>query len=269
MSKLRVRTERAENRTMPLELQALGQAGFRIRLGTSVLYLDPYLSDQVERVEGPHLKRLRPAPLQAADIGDADYVLVSHAHIDHCDIDTLLPLSKASPNARFVGPRCVTLFLQQHGIAQERMLIANRSPILFGDSIKLVPIPAAHKHIEEDADGFLRYLGYVIEWQGMRILHTGDTCAHHSLIDAVRACGPIDIALLPVNECNYFRDRAGIVGNMSIREAFQLAEEVNAATVVPMHYDMFAPNRAYREEIEIIYQKTAPRFRLELDCEKL
>lgn len=250
-------------------ISSLGQAGFRLELARTVLFIDPYLSDQVERVEGAELRRMRPAPFAGAEVTDADYVLISHVHMDHCDIETLLPLSQASPHCRFIGPKIVVDYLLSQGIAVERVLVANKTTLDLGQGILLTPVPAAHRLVEEDLDGHLRFLGYVLAWNGKRILHTGDTCVHAGLIEKVRACGPIDVALLPVNECNYFRDRAGIVGNMSIREAFKLAEEIQASVVVPMHYDMFKPNQAYREEIEIIYQKTSPSFHLELDPEKL
>ena len=153
----------------------------------------------------------------------------------------------------------------REGIAPGRLITANRDAIDLCAGVVVHPLPAAHKQIEQDFDGFLRFLGYVICHGGKRYLHTGDTCAHACLIERARELGPIDVAFLPVNECNYFRDRAGIIGNMSIREAFGFAEEIGAGTVVPMHYDMFAPNQAYREEIQIVYDKIRPPFHLRFD----
>lgn len=248
-----------------VEITSLGQAGFRLSLGGTVAYVDPYLSDRVERLEGAKLKRLRPAPYSGDEVVDATFVLISHIHTDHCDIDTLLPLSKSSPSCRFVGPRDVTAYLAREGIAPDRLITANRDAIDLGAGVSIHPLPAAHKQMEQDFDGFLRFLGYVIDYQGKRYLHTGDTCVHACLIERAKQLGPIDVAFLPVNECNYFRDRAGIIGNMSIREAFKFAEEIRARAVVPMHYDMFEPNQAYREEIQIIYDKTQPAFELQLD----
>jgi L-ascorbate metabolism protein UlaG (beta-lactamase superfamily) len=73
---------------------------------------------------------------------------------------------------------------------------------------------------------------------------------------------PIDIALLPVNEDNFFRRRRGIVGNMTIREAFGLAAEVGIRRVVPVHWDMFAVNSASPEEIKAVYRADAWPFDL-------
>ena len=71
------------------------------------MYVDPYLSDYVERVEGPELRRLIPAPFAPDTVRDADWVLITHAHIDHCDPLTAVPIAKASPQSRFLGPEPV------------------------------------------------------------------------------------------------------------------------------------------------------------------
>jgi len=52
---------------------------------------------------------------------------------------------------------------------------------------------------------------------------------------------------------------------MSIREAFLLAEKANIRQVIPVHWDMFAVNTAYPEEIKIIYQHMATSFELTLN----
>ena len=82
------------------------------------------------------------------------------------------------------------------------------------------------------------------------------------VISAVKAYGKIDMAFLPVNERNYYRERRGIVGNMSVREAFHFAEEIGASALVPTHWDMFAANCVFKEEIELLYKKISPEFEL-------
>jgi L-ascorbate metabolism protein UlaG (beta-lactamase superfamily) len=164
-----------------------------------------------------------------------------------------------------MGPRDVLRILTSIGIEQRRMLGAVEQPRIFGDGVSVAAVPAAHKHIEHDADGSWRFVGYVIEYAGRRYYFAGDTCVHDSLLEKLAALGPIDVAFLPVNECNFFRDRRGIVGNMSVRDAFHMARELGVATVVPMHYDMFAPNCVYLEEIELIHRRMRPGFRLVVD----
>ena len=68
---------------MRVPITPLGQCGFRIQLGNTVVYTDPYLTNHVAEVEGQEMHRLRPVPLEPSSVSDADFVLVTHAHLDH------------------------------------------------------------------------------------------------------------------------------------------------------------------------------------------
>jgi len=85
-----------------LAFWGLGQVGVAIKGPTGVLYVDPYLTDSDG--EGGTLPRTYPPPIAPYEITNASAVLLTHAHIDHTDPDTVLPLSEASPEARFVAP---------------------------------------------------------------------------------------------------------------------------------------------------------------------
>ena len=62
----------------------------------------------------------------------------------------------------------------------------------------------------------------------------------------------IDVALLPVNGRDAEREAAGIVGNMNAREAVELADQIGATTLVPMHWDLFEGNTSAPEEASAI-----------------
>jgi L-ascorbate metabolism protein UlaG (beta-lactamase superfamily) len=230
-----------------------------------VLYIDPYLSDRVREIEGEEMRRLIPVLLPAKTVNDAQYILVSHIHLDHCDLSTLLPISLASPEAKFICPNEVVCHLVQNGISSVRTLIARESQIRLSGDLSVTPVPAAHPTVERDEEGLLRYVGYVVEYRGKRIYHAGDTAVDDQIRRRLLDLAPIEAAFLPVNERNYYREKRGIIGNMSIREAFLLAEEIGAQVVVPMHWDMFAPNCVYQEEIELVYSRMRPRFEIRLN----
>ncbi len=252
-----------------LSLMHLGQSGFRLGVGDVVVYIDPYLSDFVEECEGPSMRRLRPAPLRPSQVTDAEWILLSHAHADHCDPKTLGPIAENCPGARFLAPREVLSRLRDElGIAASRLVVATGEPVALSGRCSARAVPAAHRTIETDGAGGWRCVGFLIESSGKRAYHSGDCSVDASIVAALRTYGGVDLALLPVNECNYYRDCAGIVGNMSIREAFGFAAEIGARTMIPMHYDMFAPNRVYEEEIMAVYHGDSPAFDLLLpgDC---
>jgi L-ascorbate 6-phosphate lactonase len=251
-------------------LSHLGQSGFILEIAGDAIYVDPYLSDSVERYAGLDMRRLRPSPVQPQQVTRANAVLITHAHLDHCDPDTLRLIAKQCPECRFVGPGEVAAVLEsQIGLDPVRMIHAHGSPFELPSGAVVYSVPAAHRELECDALGRPRCVGFIVEFQGRRLYHSGDCSVHPDVTGAVRKFGRIDTALLPVNECNYYRDRRGIVGNMSVREAFAYAEEIGAERVVPMHYDMFAPNCVYEDEILVVYRNLQPRFQLEMPRDEM
>jgi len=228
-------------------VKSLGQVGFRFQLANTIIYIDPYLSNSVQKQEGQDLYRLIPIFLEPKSIDDADYVLITHEHLDHCDPDTLIPLSQSSPQCYFICPNRVKNILLELGINSERIILACQEKIGLNLNIHIIPIPSAHPDIVLDEDKCWRYLGYVIEFSGKRIYHAGDTSVADEIIHRLQQIGKIDVAFLPVNEKNFYRDKRGIIGNMSIREAFQMAIDIGVQRlalyflVTPNHYSPFSP----------------------------
>jgi L-ascorbate metabolism protein UlaG (beta-lactamase superfamily) len=252
---------------MQIPVRCLGQSGFRLDLGGTILYTDPYLSDSVESLEGSDFRRMRPTPVRASDITDADLVLISHGHRDHCDPDTLGPLANSSGRARFVCPNEVSAQIAACGVATSRIATGIEQWSELAHGVRVLAVAAAHPEVARDAEQQPRCLGYVIEWNGRRLYHAGDTSVSESLVEALGHAGPIDVAFLPVNECNFYRARRGIIGNMSVRDAFSLAHELGIRAVVPMHFDMFQPNSVLPEEILLVYRSLKPSFDLLLEPE--
>ena len=248
-------------------VEFLGQGGFRLSFPCLTAYLDPYLSDSVRILSAPDLERQSAIAIEPDKVTDADWVLLTHAHIDHCDPHTIPSLAKASPQAKFVGPWPVLALLRKWGIVEDRLVQATESWMPLGPDLNIRAVPAAHPRIERSDSGDLSCVGFVVEESdGQRAYFAGDTGLCDELIEHIAALGPYEVAFLPVNEQNYFRARRGIIGNMSIREAFGLAEEVRARRVFPCHWDMFAANSAFPEEIQLIHKNQKWSFALESGC---
>ena len=245
-----------------IPVQMLGQSGCRLAFPGATVYLDPYLSNSVQVLDAPDLERQIPIPLPPEKVTDADIVLITHAHIDHCDPHTLPRLAQASPQAHFFGPAPVLKQLAEWGIDPVRLDVAAEDWIDLVPDLRARAVPAAHPEIERDAQGNLVCVGYLLDYAGQRIYLAGDTSARQEIIDTLVAFGPIDTAFLPVNEHNFFRGRRGIVGNMSVHEAFQFASEIGAKQVVAVHWDMFAINAVDPDEIRLIHQRMNPGFAL-------
>jgi L-ascorbate metabolism protein UlaG (beta-lactamase superfamily) len=84
-------------------------------------------------------------------------------------------------------------------------------------------------------------VGYVLELDGVRLYHAGDTLADEAIVRAVGALRP-DIALLPINGRDPDREGRGVVGNLSPDEAARLARDLSVALAIPMHFDTIRGN---------------------------
>jgi L-ascorbate 6-phosphate lactonase len=220
---------------MRIPVDLLGQSGCKISFPGAICYFDPYLSNSVQELVANDLERLVPIPFLPESVGNADWVFITHDHMDHCDPLTLPKLAQASPQARFLAPQCVIDMLLAWGISVDRIQRAEETWVDLGTDLKARAIPAAHPEIARDAQGNLRQVGYLLDYNGRRIYLAGDTFVRQEILDTLIAEGPIHTAFLPVNEHNFFNERCGIIGNLSVREAFQFAEEIGVKQVVAVH----------------------------------
>lgn len=228
-----------------VSIQYIGQVGVILRKNGFNVAIDPYLSDSVDRLSGSSqgfwTRRYAP-PVQAELLKDIDLVLCTHEHLDHLDPESLQAIAAASPECVFAAPRaCIPLF-EKIGISAER-LQALKSGAAFkcqGD-LTIHPIPAWHEAREVDEEGWDRYLGYMLNWDGIVIYHAGDTLINETLIKILHGYN-IDLGFLPINGRDLFRNRLGIDGNMNAREAAGLAWELKMGTVVPVHFDLYLNN---------------------------
>jgi len=232
-----------------VELWWLGQAGFRLRdpdLATTV-FVDPYLLKRETRTWQ--------APLEPAELANADLILCTHEHTDHLDRPTLEEAA-AAPGSRFtlVVPRPLQdQVIDQLGVPHERVIGAQPGESFDHNGVKVHPVPARHGVNVDDAynfgehlsNGLVRYLGYVVEIGQVRVYHAGDCIPYSGQAERLQALHP-HIALLPINGRDFFREsERNTVGNMDEREAARLARDMQAQVLIPMHWELFPHNRGF------------------------
>ena len=245
-----------------MKIEHLGQSGLRIDYENQCILVDPYLSNSVEKLDSPDLVRKVPVPYNPKKLNNVDWILITHDHIDHCDPHTIPILAKVNPQAKFVGPKNVRNKLNQWNIEKSRIIKLKDNPINLTKGLNLLSVPAAHPKIEISSDGYPKNVGWLISNKKTRIYIAGDTSVHEDIISFLKKIPRIDVAILPVNEDNYFRRKRGIIGNMSIREAFGLTDALKIKKLFPVHWDMFEVNNSILEEIQIIYKSYDWNFKL-------
>jgi L-ascorbate metabolism protein UlaG (beta-lactamase superfamily) len=226
----------------------VGQSGFLLQWRGRHLLLDPYLSDSLTekyaRTDKPHV-RITGRVVAPDKLRFVDAVTSSHNHTDHLDAGTLKPLLAANPRLEIVVPAANRGFAAGRlGVAEERLrtLDAGETTLLAGFEIRAVP--AAHETVERDELGRCRFVGYLVRAGPWTVYHAGDTVRFAGMEAELRAAR-IDAALLPINGRAPARR---VAGNLTGREAAQLAHDIGAGCVVPCHYDLFEFNTASPDE---------------------
>jgi L-ascorbate metabolism protein UlaG (beta-lactamase superfamily) len=226
----------------------LGQSGFLLQWNGIHVLLDPYLSNSLtekySQTDKPHI-RMTELVIDPARLSFADIATSTHNHTDHLDAATLCPILVRNPNLKLVIPEANRAFVA------ERLKVDASEPIGVDDGssielsgIRFSGIASAHEALDTDEHGRAKYLGYVLQFGGWNIYHSGDTVRYEGMAEKLRSFS-VDVALLPINGRAPER---GIPGNLFGREAARLARDIGAKLVIPCHYEMFEFNTASPDE---------------------
>jgi L-ascorbate 6-phosphate lactonase len=202
----------------------LSGAGFIFKTfaGTQI-YVDPYFSNCVARIFG--VERAAPPPVPVEEAAP-DLVIATHWHEDHLDPEGLPQLAQRSATYFLCPPSCRSRLLGW-GVSRERVTAISAGETLTFRDVQIRAVAARH-HAGIPGWETPDAIGLLIEVEGVRIYHTGDT-EYDLRLRALaydREC-PIDAMMTVIN---------GAGGNMNAHEAALLAWQIRPRIVIPMHH---------------------------------
>jgi len=204
----------------------LGQAGFALRSADGkVVFVDPYLSDAVERLHG--FKRLSLPPI-APDEVIADLVVLTHEHADHLDPDALPVIASRNPTCRFAAPAGCKEGLEGAGIAADRWVMLDLTGHHEEQGMVIHTCPADHGDFAPSA------VAVMLDVDGVRFMFTGDTSLRPGLFRPLLDLKP-DVLLPCIN---------GVFGNMGHVDAAMLVQMAAPGIAIPCHFWTFAEQGA-------------------------
>src|SRR5262245_3552675 len=211
----------------------IGHASFYVRQDGRSFLTDPIYSERASPLSFAGPRRLVPPGVPLAALPALDFVLLSHDHYDHTDLETLRAI--AARDVPFVVPTGVgELVAKAGGRAIE--LGWWESTTLGG--LRLHCVPAQHFSSRSLTDRNRRlWAGWVVEGPSRRFYFAGDTGYFPGFAEIGRRLGPIDLAAIPIGA--YLpRAMMGRV-HMNPEEAVQAARDVGTARAVGMHWGTF------------------------------
>jgi len=197
-------------------LRYLGHASFEIHTSSKRILIDPFLKEN---------------PAAARPSEKADIVFITHEHFDHCVPDDIR--KNISSGAIVVASEeCASKL----SYMKTKLVRPGTKGSLADVSYETIPAYNVDKFREPGVPFHPKgaKLGFVIDTEGKRIYHAGDT----DFVPEMKELQKIDVALLPIG--GHF--------TMGIDEAVEAAKAINAKLTIPMHYKTFPPIQVDPEE---------------------
>ncbi len=205
----------------------IGHASFLIQFTDLNVLIDPNFANWLFL-----LKRIKRSGLRIRDLPPIDLVLLTHAHFDHFHKPTLrkLPHPKIGIMPRGVGDLA-------HNLGFSRVIELEwwETFSQAKSNWKVTFTPSLHWGARTLADRHRGYGGFVLEYQGRKIYHAGDSAYFDGFKEIGKRLAP-EIALLPIGAYHPETFRAVHMGPDEAVKAFQ---DLNSKQLVPMHFGSF------------------------------
>ncbi|MBJ7328323.1 MAG: MBL fold metallo-hydrolase [Solirubrobacteraceae bacterium] len=242
-----------------MQVRWLGWAGVELEADGTTIVIDP-LADPGATFAGlgDAAKDAEVPVVEAPASGRAVAGLVSHLHRDHTDAGALA--AALTDGAEVHHP--VATEESNLAIAQAEYELGQaglpRRAVPAWDTVTAGPFTCtALPAVDGLGDPQVSWL---VEADGQRVLHLGDTVFHGAWWQMARRAGPFDVVFAPINGAvvsfPHQQPASPLAAAMDPEQAALAGELLGAGTVVPMHYDGYAldpyylPVRDARERFE-------------------
>ncbi len=210
-----------------LRVRYVGHATVLLDLPGVRLLTDPFLRPRL----GP-LRRHGPTPTPAA-LGPIDVVLISHAHPDHFDPESLRAVEG---DPLVVVPRGLGAAVRRAGL-QPREVVVDE-PVAIAPGVSVLAVRA--RHWRWPTAPAAASIGYVIEGPGRHgIYFAGDTSRFRGMVELAER---VDVALLPVGTWGPHLSP----GHLGPRSAAEAARDLGARYAIPIHWGTLYPPGLHR-----------------------
>lgn len=209
-----------------------GHATFFIRLNGKQILIDPVIG------KIPVTKRYTEFPINPDKLVNLDYVLVSHAHYDHCDKDSLKLIQRQNPTAKFLTGLGMKSLLGKWIERNEIQEAGWYQQYNTDNEIEIYFLPSRHWSNRALDDTNERLWGAFILKSKDKTIYFGGDSGYGSHFKEVGELFPsIDVALIGAGA---YSPRWFMSPNHQDPEhAVQAFNETKAKMMIPFHYGTF------------------------------
>lgn len=213
----------------------LGHASFIINFFGTKILLDPALEERIGITPLGNLtfglKRYQSAALTADEVGPIDLLLVSHAHTDHFDYPTLRRLQSAKTTV--VTAKNTSSLWQGLDFKAVREMHWQDSQELA--AVQVRAIEGQHWGARIPWYKGMEANSFLLSKNGVNIFWGADTGYTPKIKEQLKGI-PIDLAIVGIGA---YLPKSFEKNHATPEQAWQIAEEIGAKWVIPMHWGAF------------------------------
>jgi L-ascorbate metabolism protein UlaG (beta-lactamase superfamily) len=220
-----------------VKITFVNHSTFLIQLDGMNVLTDPVWSERTSPFQFAGPRRMKQPGIRFEDLPKIDYVILSHNHYDHLDINTIKEIYE-NHKPRIITPLGVKAFLDNNRIISATDLDWWQE-FSISDSLSIQSVPAQHFSGRGvfDRDATL-WCGYVIKNHRGNIYFAGDTGYNAFTFKEIgMRCSPVSVALIPIGAYKPTWFMSPI--HCSPSEAIQIHFDVGASQSIATHFGTF------------------------------
>lgn len=210
-----------------------GHSTFLLNMDGKIVLVDPVFSGSASPVSFA-VKRFQAPVLKMSELPEIDFVLISHDHYDHLDMESIKFFEKAE--TKFITPLGVGTHIEGWGIDRKRIIEKDWWEVEEFEGVKFIATPAQHFSGRGIFDrNKTLWASWVLQSKNHNIYFSGDSGYDVHFKDIGDKYGPFDVAFLESGQYNKKWEEVHMLPD----QALQAYEDLGAKKYFPVHWGMF------------------------------
>ena len=227
----------------------LGHSSFLLNVDGKTILLDPVFGEEASPVFFA-VNRFQDPVLSLEELPEIDFIVISHDHYDHLDIETVRYF--LDKKTQFITPLGVGSHLREWGVKESQIHEKDWWQDVEIESIKFTATPSQHFSGRSFESNRTLWASWVIESKTQKIYFSGDTGYSPHFKEIGERLGPFDFAYIECGQYNQMWKQIHLLPD----EIVKAYHDLDAKVAQPIHWGMFDLSiNTWDASIEAIYSR--------------